>query len=68
MCIFTRLRPPGGRCAAESDQAKQELAAPIQCPTAEGDIRMLKQERASIGKEMLEGVTSFVPAGFVVAS
>jgi hypothetical protein len=53
-------------CSPQSKEAKQEMAKPVNCATAEGDIRMLEGEKAHVGKEILAGVSSFAPAGFVV--
>ena len=53
-------------CSPQSKEAKQEMAKPVNCATAEGDIRMLESEKAHVGKEMLAGVSSFSPAGFVL--
>lgn len=53
-------------CSPQSKEAKQEMAKPVNCATAEGDIRMLEGEKAHVGKEMLAGVSSFAPAGLVL--
>ncbi len=54
-------------CAAPiSQQAKDELAQPINCDTALEDIRILEQERASAAEMAKEGVTALVPVGAVL--
>lgn len=55
-------------CAARQDVQKvqAELSAPINCATAEGDIRMLQGEKASVAERIASGVTSIVPASAVV--
>jgi hypothetical protein len=53
-------------CAPISKQAKQELAKPVNCATAEGDLRMLQSEKASVEKMIAEGITAVVPIGAVV--
>ncbi len=55
-------------CSPEAKEAKQEVAAPVNCATAKGDIHMLNSVKATVGKEMLEGVTAFIPAGFVIGA
>ena len=42
------------------------MAAPINCATAEGDIRVLRSEKASVADQVARGVTAIVPAGAVV--
>jgi hypothetical protein len=47
-------------------QDQQSLAQPINCATAPGDLRMLASEKANVGKEIENGVSSIVPIGLVV--
>jgi hypothetical protein len=54
-------------CASE--YKKQEAAAqkmPVNCDTAEGDIRMLQSEKASVAQQAAMGVSAVAPAGIVV--
>jgi hypothetical protein len=55
-------------CTASKDvkQVEAQEKAPINCATAEGDIRVLQGEKASVGDEIARGVTAIVPAGAVV--
>jgi hypothetical protein len=55
-------------CTASQDVRKVEAqaAAPINCATAEGDIRMLNNEKASVADQIARGVTAIVPVGAVV--
>ena len=54
-------------CSAPiSKQAKEDLAATINCATAEEDIKILEQEKASAAKMAKEGVTGIAPAGAVI--
>ena len=52
--------------AKHQKEVEQEMKQPINCATAEGDIRVLKSEKAHVGQQMAEGVTSITPPGFVV--
>ena len=54
-------------CAAK-DQKKveQEMKQPINCATAQGDIRVLQHEKAHVAQEISEGVTAIFPAGLVL--
>ena len=54
-------------CAAKHQkEVEQEMKQPINCATAEGDIRVLQHEKAHVGQQIAEGVTSITPAGFVM--
>jgi hypothetical protein len=54
-------------CAAPiSQQAKQDLASPVDCSTAQSDIRTLEDERASVVKQIEDGVTAVAPIGAVI--
>ena len=54
-------------CSAPiSKQAKEDLASPINCATAEEDIRILEDERASVLKQIEDGVTAIMPVGAVI--
>ena len=56
-------------CVSEyKKEGKEEQAAkvmPVNCKTAQGDIRMLTNEKANVGKEAAAGVTAIVPIGLV---
>jgi hypothetical protein len=54
-------------CASPiSQHEKQELASPVDCSTAQSDIRTLEDERASVVKQIKNGVTAVVPVGAVL--
>jgi hypothetical protein len=42
-------------------EAKAALDAPINCLTAQRDIQILEEEKASVGKQILSGVRAVVP-------
>jgi hypothetical protein len=46
-----------------SNQAKQDLVAPVNCANAREDIRTLESEKASVLKQATSGVTAITPAG-----
>jgi hypothetical protein len=52
------------------DQAKEDLAAPVNCATARQDIATLEQEKASLTKQIVSGARSVIPfsaaAGVVI--
>jgi hypothetical protein len=49
-----------------SRQAKDDLASPVDCSTAQSDIRILEQERASVVKQIENGVTAIAPVSAVL--
>jgi len=53
-------------CAPITQQEKQSLAKPIDCRTAEGDLRLLQSEKANVAQMIANGVTAIVPAGAVI--
>lgn len=57
-----------GGCALQQRKVEKELAKPgaIDCRTAPGDIRMLRQEKANVLERIAEGATSIYPGGLVL--
>ena len=56
-----------GGCASgfkETEQKVKEM--PVNCDTAEGDLRELQNEKATVAQQVAMGVTSIVPIGLVV--
>jgi hypothetical protein len=54
-------------CAVfKQKKVEQEMKQPINCATAEGDIRMLQHEKAHVAQQVVEGVTAIVPASLVL--
>jgi hypothetical protein len=55
-------------CAFQQKKVEKEIAtgAPVDCRTAEGDIRVLESEKAHVAQRIAEGVTSIVPASLVI--
>jgi hypothetical protein len=54
-------------CRTVSREASYQLRKPVNCETAERDIRVLESEKASVAKRFAEGVTAVVPAGAVLS-
>ncbi len=52
-------------CSPVSKEAKQELAKPVNCATAEGDLRVLEKEKTHAGNQALQGVSAIAPIGLV---
>jgi len=45
--------------------AKARMARPIDCSTAEADIRILESEKVHVANQIATGVTSITPIGLV---
>lgn len=48
-----------------SDETKADLRRPVNCATARQDVKLLEDERASLGKQVLSGVRSVFPIAAV---
>ena len=55
-----------GGCAMQEQQTLQGLKQPINCATAEGDIRVLQSEKTHVASQVAQGLTALAPAGIVV--
>ena len=53
-------------CAAQYKEKEAALKAPINCATAEGDIRVLQGEKTHVGQQAAMGVSAITPAGLVL--
>ena len=49
-------------------QVDQQVAAPVNCATAEGDLRALQSEKISTAKAIADGVTAITPIGLVAGT
>ena len=54
-----------GGCAMHQKKVMHTLEnpAPVNCATAEGDLRVLQSEKTHVAQQILEGITSLTPAG-----
>lgn len=46
---------------------KKDLAKPIDCSTAQDDIKVLESEKARTGEMIEQGITSILPIGAVIS-
>ena len=54
-------------CATEYKKTEENLnKPPINCFTAEGDIRVLQSEKANVAQQMAAGLQTIVPTSIVV--
>ncbi len=52
--------------SASAGFAQDPVNQPVNCATAEGDLRVLQSEREHAEKEQLKGVTALTPSGAVI--
>lgn len=65
--VSLALAVPG--CASRfKKQEKAIEAQPINCATAQGDLRMLQHEKANLAEEIAMGVTAVYPASLVMGA
>ncbi len=53
-------------CATQQSKVAAQLTSPINCATAPGDIRVLRNEKANLALRVAEGETAIYPATAVV--
>jgi hypothetical protein len=49
-------------------EVQKQEAAPVNCATAEGDLRTLQSEKVSTAKMIEQGVTAVTPIGLVAGT
>ena len=52
--------------SSKYEAGQRDIARPINCATAEGDIRLLQHEKAHVEDQILAGVSSISPSGAVI--
>lgn len=53
-------------CSDKYKKAETQMKQPINCATAEGDIRMLMHEKAHVEDQIASGISAISPAGLVL--
>ena len=54
--------------SADVKKAEADVKKPINCATAEADIRVLNSEKAHAAEQLADGVTAIVPVGMVLST
>ena len=49
----------------QEQKAEQDVKKPVNCATAEGDIRVLESEKVHAAQQLAAGVSAIVPIGLV---
>lgn len=50
---------------ADYKQAEADIKKPVNCPTAEGDIRGLQSEKIYTGKQVANGILAVIPISLI---
>ena len=66
MCITFIFAVIIAGCAKQFKQTEQAMKQPINCATADADIRSLHHEKAHVKDQIAMGVSAIVPVGAVV--
>jgi len=65
LVVFASGFAPG--CAHQmKEQEEAAKKMPVNCATAEADLRVLRSEKANLAQEIAMGVTAIVPVGLVL--
>ena len=62
---FALLSACSSHAPAPEKKVQASLAAPIDCSTAEADIKLLDSEKARTSQEIEDGASSIIPIGAV---
>ena len=55
-------------CVTREKPTLQSLDPPVNCATAEGDVRALQNEKAHVAAQVAQGLTAITPAGIVLGT
>ena len=66
-CVLAVAALVGG-CVAKETRTLQSLDQPINCATAEGDIRVLQSEKAYGTSQVLQGFMALSPTSMIMGS
>jgi hypothetical protein len=55
-------------CKTISDEARQDLASPVQCATAQEDVARLEAEKVSVAEQIAAGVRTVLPIALVAGA
>lgn len=55
-------------CAQQEQKTIQSLQQPINCATAQGDLRVLQGEKTHTAQQIASGVAAISPAGIVLGA
>jgi len=65
LCAFGLATLMSGCAVTEKKDAAAAQAMPIDCKTAPGDLRVLNSEKASVAKQIGNGISMIAPIGLV---
>lgn len=67
LCLIAAFLPA---CGLKMQKQEEHIEAiqnnPVNCETAENDIKVLTDEKASVGEQIVAGATSIIPVSLVL--
>ena len=66
LCVLGLATLLGGCAEQYKKQEEQAKAMPVNCDTAEGDLRTLQSEKANTAQQAAMGVSAVAPIGLVL--
>lgn len=64
-CLIVSLSACASSMKKQEKMAEQDEKKPVNCATAEGDIRALESEKVHAAQQLAAGVSAIVPIGLV---
>lgn len=65
LCVVAMTTLAGGCAVQEKKNEQKAEAMPVNCATAEGDLRVLNSEKASTASKIGNGISMVAPIGLV---
>ena len=65
ICLALVFAVTSAGCAKQFKAKEAALEQPINCATAEGDLRVLQQEKVHVGGQIKAGVMSIMPPALI---
>lgn len=67
-CLAVSLSACASSMKKQEKMAAQDEKKPVNCATAEGDIRALKSEKVHAAEQLAAGVSAIVPIGLIAGA
>jgi hypothetical protein len=65
-CFVVTVSACGMKMKKDLKHIEAEKNHPVNCATAENDIKVLQQEKANVGEQIFAGITSIAPPALVM--
>jgi len=68
LCLVVYVSGCAMSLKEQEKKAEQDMKKPVNCATAEGDIRVLESEKVHAAQQITAGITAIVPVGLVAGA